>query len=66
MSKQYQIKGMNCVHCQKSAQTAIAAVPGVESVTVNLSDGVATVEGNPDDEAVFAAISTAGFDPVRP
>ena len=66
MSKQYQIKGMNCVHCQKSAQTAIAAVPGVESVTVNLSDGVATVEGNPDDEAVFAAISAAGFDPVRP
>ena len=66
MSKQYQIKGMNCVHCQKSAQTAIAAVPGVESVTVNLSDGVATVEGNPEDEAVFAAISAAGFDPIRP
>ncbi|MDE6368773.1 MAG: SO_0444 family Cu/Zn efflux transporter [Muribaculaceae bacterium] len=66
MTKQYQIKGMNCVHCQKSAQTAIAAVPGVESVTVNLSDGVATVEGNPDDEAVFTAISAAGFNPVRP
>lgn len=66
MTKQYQIKGMNCVHCQKSAQTAIAAVPGVESVTVNLSDGMATVEGNPDDEAVFAAISAAGFNPVRP
>ena len=66
MTKQYQIKGMNCVHCQKSAQNAIAAVAGVESVDVNLSDGIATVEGNPDDEAVFAAISAAGFDPVRP
>lgn len=66
MTKEYIVKGMNCPHCQKSVQNAIAGVKGVESVSVNLSSGVATVEGNPDDEAVFAAISAAGFDPVRP
>ena len=66
MTKEYIVKGMNCPHCQKSVQNAIAAVAGVQSVTVNLSSGVATVEGNPDDEAIFAAVSAAGFDPVRP
>lgn len=66
MSKQYQIKGMNCVHCQQSAQRAIAAVAGVESVTVDLSSGTAFVDGEPDDEAVYDAISSAGFNPVRP
>ena len=62
MSKQYQIKGMNCPHCQASVQKAIAAVDGVESVDVNLSSGVATVEGQPDDSAVHAAVRAAGFD----
>lgn len=66
MSKQYQIKGMNCPHCQKSVQNAIASVPGVDSVEVNLSTGIATVEGTPDDLAIYAAVSAAGFDPVRP
>lgn len=66
MTKEYIVKGMNCPHCQKSVHNAIAAVAGVESVTVNLSSGVATVEGNPDDEAIYAAVSAAGFDPVRP
>ena len=66
MTKEYIVKGMNCPHCQKSVQNAIAAVAGVQSVSVNLSSGVATVEGNPDDEAIFAAVSAAGFDPERP
>ncbi len=66
MSKQYQIKGMNCPHCQQSVQKAISSVAGVESVTVNLSTGIATVDGNPEDNAVYEAISSAGFDPVRP
>ncbi len=62
MSKKYQIKGMNCPHCQASVQKAISAVKGVESVDVNLSSGVATVEGQPDDNAVHAAVRAAGFD----
>lgn len=65
MTKQYQIKGMNCPHCQESVRKAIASVDGVDSVTVNLSTGIATVEGNPDDDAVCAAVSAAGFDPVK-
>lgn len=62
MSKQYQIKGMNCPHCQASVQKAIAAVKGVESVDVNLSNGIATVEGQPEDSEVHAAVRAAGFD----
>lgn len=62
MSKQYQIKGMNCPHCQASVQKAIADVDGVDSVVVNLSNGIATVEGQPDDEAVHTAVRATGFD----
>lgn len=62
MTKEYTIKGMNCVHCQASAQRAIAAVAGVENVTVDLASGIATVEGTPDDDAVRAAVRAAGFD----
>lgn len=66
MYKEYRIKGMSCPHCQKSAQQAISAVEGVKSVSVNLSSGIATVEGNPDDAAIYKAIESAGFDPVIP
>lgn len=65
MSKQYQIKGMNCPHCQESVRKAIAAVEGVQSVSVNLHSGIATVEGDPDDNSVCAAVSAAGFDATR-
>ncbi len=65
MSKQYQIKGMNCPHCQESVRKAIAAVDGVQSVTVNLHSGIATVEGDPDDRSVCDAVSAAGFNAVR-
>lgn len=66
MTKEYQIKGMNCQHCKMSVERAIAALDGVESVTVDLSRGTATVQGAPDDQSVYSAIESAGFDPVRP
>ncbi len=62
MTKTYQIKGMNCPHCQKSVQQAIASVAGVKSVVVDLGSGIATVEGAPDDSAVRSAVEAAGFD----
>lgn len=64
MTKEYLIKGMNCPHCRMSVEKAIAAVEGVKSVTVNLSTGIATVDGTQTDEAIAAAVSAAGFDVV--
>ena len=62
MTKEYNVKGMNCPHCQASVTKSIAAVPGVTRVDVNLSTGVATVEGDPDPELVKSAVRNAGFD----
>lgn len=63
MTVQYKIKGMNCQHCQATVTKAIRNVDGVTDVSVDLSTGIALVEGNPDSEAVRKAVIAAGFDP---
>lgn len=65
MTKTYQIKGMNCPHCQNSVRQAIAAVDGVTSVSVDLPSGTATVEGTHNDASVYDAVRKAGFDVVE-
>lgn len=61
-TKVYKVKGMACPHCQASVEKAIAAVPGVEGVVVNLATGEATVSGTPSETDIRAAITAAGFD----
>lgn len=64
MSKEYTVKGMNCPHCRAAVIKAIGGVPGVEKVDVDLSTGLARVEGTHDAEAVVSAVRAAGFDVV--
>lgn len=61
-STTYKIKGMACGHCKATVEKAIGALPGVESVEVNLADGSATVKGDVDSNAVADAVTKAGFD----
>lgn len=61
MIKEFSVKGMNCPHCQASVQRAIAAVPGVESVDVDLKNAKATVAGSADPAAIIEAVTLAGF-----
>lgn len=53
---------MSCNHCRMTVEKAIAAIPGVENVVVDLSAGSATVEGNFDSSAVVKAVTDSGFD----
>lgn len=62
MTKQYTIKGMNCPHCQAAVTKSIAAVDGVTQVDVNLSTGIATVEGTHNPALLIEAVRQAGFD----
>ena len=62
MTKTYNVKGMNCPHCQASVAKSISSVSGVTAVDVNLSTGVATVDGVHDSQAVIDAVRAAGFD----
>lgn len=64
MTKEYTIKGMNCPHCQASVTKSISGVDGVELVDVNLSTGIATVQGDHKADDVVAAVRNAGFDVV--
>lgn len=57
----YNVEGMNCNHCRASVEKAIAGVPGVEHVDVDLAAKKATVSGNADAQAIMAAVSDAGF-----
>ncbi len=62
MTKKYNIKGMNCPHCQAAVTKAIAGVSGVTQVDVNLQTGVATVEGDHNAADLVNAVRNAGFD----
>ena len=63
MEKILQIEGMMCQHCVMHVQKALAAIPGVEEVSVNLEEKAAKVKltQNATDEVFKAAVETAGY-----
>ncbi len=62
MEKKYRIGGMMCAGCVAGVERALKALPGVESVKVDLATGVATVTGDVTADAVVGAIENTGFD----
>jgi len=56
------ISGMTCGHCVASAEKALKAVSGVESVEVNLEPGEAIITGTANAETLIAAVSSAGYE----
>lgn len=58
----YNVGGMSCNHCRQSVEKAIAALDGVNSVTVDLQSKSATVSGTVTDETVRKAIEDLGFE----
>ena len=61
MTIELNIAGMNCQHCVSAVTRAIATVPGVETVTVDLAQGLARIEGQVDAPALIAAVMAAGY-----
>lgn len=59
---QLKIEGMSCGHCARAVSTALARVPGVKSVgEINVKRGEARVEGEPDPQALIAAVVAEGY-----
>jgi copper ion binding protein len=59
----YVVPGMHCAHCVAAVEEEVSAVPGVESVTVDLETKRVDVTGEAlDDAAIRAAIEEAGYD----
>lgn len=61
-TKTYVVCGMTCNHCRANAEKVIRTVKGVESVSVDLQSGIATVIGDDiDDTAIREAVESIGF-----
>ncbi len=59
--KQYDVSGMSCAACSARVEKAVAAVSGVESVSVNLLTNSMQVTGTADDTAIVSAVEAAGY-----
>ncbi len=55
------VEGMMCEHCKKRVTEAVQGVDGVKNVEVNLKKKTVKIQGDPDINAVKAAITDAGY-----
>jgi copper chaperone len=59
----YTLTGMTCGHCVASVEEEVGALPGVETVDVDLASGRLSVTGaGVGEEAVRAAVAEAGYE----
>ena len=56
------VEGMTCASCVGRVERALAAVPGVQSATVNLATERALVRGTADVATLVQAIEAVGYD----
>ena len=62
--KEFKVKGMMCAHCKANVEKGLAALPGVEKVTVDLAKGTALVEGFIPDRLIIDCIEDLGYEVV--
>lgn len=55
------IPDMSCGHCTASVEKALGKLPGVASVSVDLPNRRATIEGPAAPAALIAALDQIGF-----
>lgn len=59
----YRVPGMTCEHCRAAVIEQLSAVPGVESVAVDLDAKLVRVGGaSLEDAALRAAMDEAGYE----
>ncbi len=57
----FKIGGMTCNHCKSNVTRVISNLDSVKQVTVDLSAGLAYVDGNPTDEEIKSSVEAIGF-----
>ena len=60
-----QIEGMTCSGCVASVHTATADIDGLDTITVDLADNLATItfdDSKTSAEVIASAIDEAGFE----
>lgn len=64
MEKAYKVKGMMCNHCKANVERNLAKLEGVESVRVDLAEGVVYVTGSVEPQTVIDLINELGYEYV--
>ncbi|MDD2523980.1 MAG: permease [Endomicrobiaceae bacterium] len=57
----YKVDGMHCENCKNSIIKFLKKIDGVESVEVNLKDGIVYIKGNPEEVKIKETVSSLGF-----
>lgn len=66
-SIEFAIQGMNCGHCVKAVQGAIASIPGATATEVKVGSAKIVIDDSITPfESVAKAIEEEGFKVVRP
>ena len=62
----YTVTGMTCGHCVQAVTGELTALPGVDTVQIDLGSGAVTVTSAAPlaDDAVRAAVDEAGYELV--
>ena len=55
------IPDMNCGHCKASVTEALSAVPGTQTISVDLTKRQVEVTGSPSPESLLFALLEVGF-----
>ncbi len=58
---QFSVSGMSCAACSARVEKAVAAVKGVDAVSVNLLTASMSVEGSAKPELICEAVRRAGY-----
>ena len=64
--RRFRIKGMMCNHCKANVENSLSKIKGVSEVHVNLSEGVAYVEGEGyDTDEIIGAVRSLGYEYIE-
>ena len=61
-TRTYLVPGMTCEHCRDAITAALATVPDVDAVDVQLDAKELRIAGTADEAAVRRAVEDAGYD----
>lgn len=61
--REYRVEGMSCGNCERHVREAVESLDGVVSAEADAGSGLLRVTGSgPDDAAIAAAVSDAGYE----
>ena len=64
LTTRFYVSGMKCEGCASTVKQALVDAAGVDSAEVDLAEGVASVQGDVDPQAVCQILAEAGYPAV--